>query len=61
MFVEQIRIESPGFKKEEIKWEFVVVRFVKEGWPKSKSLVLTLFDIPINIVKGNGWKRKTAR
>ena len=35
MFVEQIRIQLPGFEKEEIKWDLVVVRFVKDGWPKS--------------------------
>ena len=33
--VEQIQIQLPGFKKEEIKWDLVVVRFVKDGWPKS--------------------------
>ena len=35
VFVEQIRIQSPGFKKEEITSDLVVVRFVKDGWPKS--------------------------
>ena len=35
VLVEQIRIQLPGFKKEEIKWDLVVVRFVKDGWPKS--------------------------
>ena len=35
VLVEQIRIQSPGFKKEEIKWDLVVVRFVMDGWPKS--------------------------
>ena len=28
VLVEQIRIQLPGFKKEEIKWDLVVVRFV---------------------------------
>ena len=31
VLVEQIRIQLPGFKKEEIKWDLVVVRFVKDG------------------------------
>ena len=29
--VEQIRIQLPGFEKEDIKWNLVVVRFAKDG------------------------------
>ena len=35
VLVEQIRIQLPGFEKEDIKWNLVVVRFAKDGWPKS--------------------------
>lgn len=47
VLVEQIRIQLPGFKKEEIKWDLVVVRFFMDGWPKSNRSVLTLFIHPI--------------
>ena len=31
VFVERIPIQLPGFKNEEIKWDLLVVRFVKDG------------------------------
>ena len=31
VFVERIRIQLPGFKNEEIKWDLLLVRFVKDG------------------------------